>query len=267
MAKKRPKDSLDLLRDMVDETAKEHDAARGSGMAAPAAPSEPGVNDGGARGGGLGPTAKGTKGARGAKAKTGTKGTKGKTGTEDPPGTFYVYTDDTGMQHIVDSVKLVPKKHRKKARKWIMDAGDERGEHTLGDSVSKGIDSLAKTVETVAQPPPRAAPSAGGSGLHVPSVLLGLIAAAVLFLGSFIFRKRSKLVVKLLFVMVVIVIGGAAYLGWVRRQAGLGDEAMAKPKVMIDDARGAANLLQRRMLEQEEALQKIDAEPEPSSNF
>lgn len=182
-------------------------------------------------------------------------------GRGDRADTFYVYVDNDGIEHIVDSLKLVPKKLRSGAKKWVIPASEGGG--PLNDRISEGLSTIAKTVETVATPPP-IEPGPKSTGLHVPSLLIGLVAGAVIFIGSFVLRRRTPFFVKAVLAVVVAAIAGVAYLGWVRRQAGLSDAPIARPSVVLEDARRAAETLDQHHRDQKRMIEEIDEEPEKS---
>ena len=173
---------------------------------------------------------------------------------EEPPEparsqAFYVYVDKTGMEHIVDSYKLVPKRFRKTAKKWIMDHGDDRGVQQLKDLGA----SVVQRVETLASP-------SGGSGFHLASFLLGAILAGVLFIASFTFKRGGNLVTKAIVLVVAVGIASSAYLGWVRRQAGLTDDVVATPGKIIQDARDAVRSLEGRLERDRRQLLELEKE-------
>jgi len=208
-----PPDSLELLRSAVDQAAKPEVRAKNKAKA--------------------------------------TKTTKKPAATQDTPGTFYVYVDNDGLEHIVDSFQLVPKKHRSTAKKWVMDTGDERGEHDPHKQVKEPI---GDTVGLLSTP---AAPGVDPVVFHLPSFLLGLIVLAVLFLCSFLFKRKTKPVLKMILFAVALVIAGGAYFSWVRRQAGLGDDNFASPSAVIKDASRATEQLGKRQREQQQLLDEI----------
>jgi len=179
-----------------------------------------------------------------------------KEATPDGPGTFYVYTDGRGTQHIVDSAKLVPKKHRKSAKKWMMEG--------TGPSVRKIkhelSTALSKTAETVGIASPTESEAAESQGFHTPSFLLGAILASALFLASYVLRRNSSPLLKAVILVIVVGIAGGAYFGWVRRQAGIDSSATASPVAVVNDAREAVEKLEGRMQKEQKLLEAIQDE-------
>lgn len=228
---------LETLRDIVDDAARRNEAASKSAHQK-------------------------KKSKAKAKAKAKASGVNKTDPPEDTPGTFYVYDDSDGIQHIVDSVKMVPKVYRKHTKRWVMDAGDERGAGEIDAALSDGISSLARTMEAVVTPSASSSTAPLAPGFHLSSFLLGLVLGTVLFVGSFLLKKKSSLLVKAVIGLVVATIAGAAYFGWIRRQAGLSGDIIAEPRSMINDARKAADLLQQRQITQERRLEEIEKPPE-----
>jgi hypothetical protein len=170
----------------------------------------------------------------------------------DAPHTYYVYRDDAGVEHIVDALELVPVRHRGKAKKWVM-AGEEQLARGAMSEIGSALTGAVRTVSAPVRAP-------GHEALHLPSFLAGLAAAAAVFLGAVALRSRARRLAKVALVLVSIALLGGAYLGWMRRQTGLGAEMVTSPHVMVDSARDAAERLQRRMQEEQRLLEQIDAQ-------
>src|SRR5512143_1212077 len=137
---------------------------------------------------------------------------------------YYRFTDAQGRLHIVDSLERVPGPLRARAER----------------------------VELVA---PRAESQPGSAGQHSHWAAFGLGMAATLGLVLLVWALRGRAVnplLKLALVGSLVVLLGAAYLGWVRRQSGQSASFFASPSALIDDARRTADQANRRQREQQE---------------
>ena len=194
------------------------------------------------------------------------------------PRTFYSYTDKDGTSHIVDSLEAVPKAQRKSARTWdLLDRdrpaeGSDVGQQVADDvaaafAAEEGATGAAPPAGTFTTLTSRAAgPAPQGAGdlfgtFHLPSALVGLALGALLFLTPNVMRRGLGRPIKLALGFIAIALAGTAYLGWIRQEAGLGDAPLARPKVLIHEAREAA----RAMEEANRARQRQLDELEPQS--
>jgi hypothetical protein len=181
------------------------------------------------------------------------------TGQTGGSGTFFVYKDSKGVQHIVDSVKLVPKQYRKGAKRWR--TGDEKPAERTGQGSAEEITSVEAQPPSVAEVSAPVCPTlppveADGRTVHVPSLLLGIGLGAVFFLVWLFLRRRSSALLKLLIGVFIATLLSAGYVGWVRRQAGF-TGGIPGPTAAIEDARRAADALQQRSLERTRLLEDI----------
>lgn len=170
----------------------------------------------------------------------------------DPPGTFYTYVDGAGVSHIVDSPLRIPAKHQHTAQRWVTSGAADQGTPVV---IPQGLTQLAKQITA----PTPTAPWVGP--IHGPSVLLGVTGAAATFLVFTLLRRRTTWLMRMIAVMVVAALGGAAYLGWVRRQAGLGADALSNPGAALLDAQRAAQKLESRNQQHREMLDTIATDP------
>ncbi len=145
---------------------------------------------------------------------------------------YYRFTDAQGRLHIVDSLERVPGPLRARA---------ERIELTA---------------------PPAESPP-GSAGQHAPWTAFGLGMAAALGMVLLVWALRGRAVnplLKLALVGGLVVLMGAAYLGWVRRQSGQSASFFASPSALIDDARRTVDQANRRQREQQKALDELEHE-------
>ena len=94
--------------------------------------------------------------------------------------------------------------------------------------------------------------------LDLPSVAVGFAGSLVFFLVFAIVRKTFGLMIKLALLAAILILVGGAYFGWLRRASGMGDDALASPQELIDDAKRTAADYQKRIDQQEKALKKIE---------
>ena len=156
--------------------------------------------------------------------------------------TFYRWVDSQGRLHVVSSLDDVPVADRPQAAQVTLNG-----------------------VEAVGHYPPPAGVSAPGGVAWQPewiSFAVGFVAALVLaFLyrvlpGGMRWATRAALVVG-----VGALITGA-YLGLVRRTAGLsGSQALASPSALIQDAKSAVEQMNARQKQQDEELRQLQTDP------
>lgn len=197
---------------------------------------------------------------------------------------FVIYRDDTGQPHVVQSMGDVPAPYRAAATKVTMpplkDAPGILGfdADDLGDILRAAREQLG------AQAPPPAKQRRSHKhgrghrkthateqknaplGLDLPSIGIGAaVGLAVGILIARLFRGRIRLLL-----MVVglagLLLGGMAYLGWIRSQAGLPSGHIATPGDILDDAKKAAAAMKRQRRAQRKALKLVNEviRPEPS---
>ncbi len=158
------------------------------------------------------------------------------------------YTDERGVEHLVDDLSEVPPAFQKSAR-------PVRGEvqvqnPSLGTQLYEGARAAVQ----------------GGSGewlgpAHLPSALGGA-ALTVVVLGLWWMKSRGG--GKVMRGLVGLAAAAALYFGyvaWARRQAGL-PEAPPTPAAAVDDARRAAGALEEKLRREAEALEAIESEPD-----
>ncbi len=169
--------------------------------------------------------------------------------------TFYRYQRDDGTVVIVDSPSKLPPEARRKAQRVELDARPSQS--------AEGALPGAFTDGAVARD---ALPSEGGHlQLDAPSFGFGMGAGVLLTtvaVGLLRWTSRGGALPRRLLVSLVVlglVAGaGSAYLGWLRRTTGQGDDAFASPSRVIDDAKKAADGVQRARREQERQLQELE---------
>lgn len=157
----------------------------------------------------------------------------------DKPGqtqSFYRWEDAQGRVHIVSSLDDVPAAERAKLARVDL-----------------------KSDEAVSRYP-SASPGFALPKLDWPSVAIGFGAALlVAMVFRFVPNGWRWLGRLALFGGVGLVLTGA-YLGAVRRSAGLEGGAFAAPSALIQDAKTAVEQMNQRQKQQEEELRKIQAE-------
>jgi hypothetical protein len=161
---------------------------------------------------------------------------------------FFTYEDGEGHVYIVDSLEQIPNKYRELAN-----------EVKLGDRLreakklpKKSLKEAKKVQREVGDVVPFV------NDLDLPSVAVGFAASLVVFLALAVVRKSLGLVLKLGLLLLIICLLGGAYFGWLRRASGMGDDALASPKTLIDDAKRAASDYQKKLDGQEKTLKKIE---------
>jgi hypothetical protein len=98
------------------------------------------------------------------------------------------------------------------------------------------------------------------SGVDVRSLYLGVgVGIFAGFLLSWVLRILPR-VGKIVLLAALICAGGLAYLGWMRRSAGLSQDLVATPQTLVDDAKTAVEKMNLRLRQQDEELKKIEAE-------
>ena len=82
-----------------------------------------------------------------------------------------------------------------------------------------------------------------------------IVGAAV----ALIFARSRRTVVKLALAVGVLLLGAGAYLGFLRREAGLSGGASTSPREIIADVHGAAAAMKDHFGEQQKALETVEA--------
>ncbi len=94
--------------------------------------------------------------------------------------------------------------------------------------------------------------------LDLPSVAVGFALSLVLWVGSSVVRRSGRLLFKLAGILLVVALVVGAYFGWLRRVAGLSDSQLSNPASVIQDAKGAAEKMQRRLQKNERTLRQLE---------
>jgi uncharacterized membrane protein (Fun14 family) len=109
----------------------------------------------------------------------------------------------------------------------------------------------------VLEPPP---PKSIMSGLDTRSLWVGVALGVVGgFTLSWLLRVIPR-VGRLVVGAAILVVGALAYLGWMRRSAGLSQDLAATPQALVDDAKRAVEKMNARMHQQDEELKKLENE-------
>ena len=161
---------------------------------------------------------------------------------------FFTYEDGEGHVYIVDSIEQIPKKYRELAE-----------EVRLGDRLKeakklqqKSLKQAKKVQRDVGDVVPFV------NDLDLPSVAVGFALSLVVVLALAMVKKTLGLMLKLALLGVIVCLLAGAYFGWLRRASGLGDDQLASPKTVIEDAKRAASDFQRKIDDQERTLKKIE---------
>ena len=157
---------------------------------------------------------------------------------------FYRYTDAAGRTHIVDRLDRVP--------------ADQRSSVERLDLRSAGA------VIPTAAPAPRSVTATGMGdfvrALDAPSVVVGFGLAVTVYAVRTLVRPMAPMLLRLTLVATAVALFASGYLGWVRRASGVGDEALASPTQVLDDARKAARRMTDRFEAQRRVLRTIEEE-------
>jgi hypothetical protein len=160
---------------------------------------------------------------------------------------YYSYTDIHGVEVIVQRFADVPEQYREQAKHIDL----SKPAITLPASPSQNSTLQTALVDAM---------GACGKGtlLHVPSFIIGAGTALALGLVAMLAFRRANRFLALVASAVVVAALGLGYMTYVRRQAGLPGPALATPATLLDDARAAAGALNKRQVEQEQALDEVD---------
>jgi hypothetical protein len=149
---------------------------------------------------------------------------------------YYRWIDAEGRLHVVSSVDDVPSAARAKAERLELNPETSRQMHSAGY--------------------PKA-PAPPAFELDFASFGVGFAAALCLAL---LFRLLPQSMRWMSRVVIVVCLGGllvGAYLGLVRRQSGLGQDAFASPSAIVEDAKSAVEKMNLRQKRQDEELRRI----------
>ncbi|HVY30082.1 MAG TPA: hypothetical protein VHB79_26175 [Polyangiaceae bacterium] len=157
----------------------------------------------------------------------------------DKPGqtqAFYRFEDAQGRVHIVSSLDDVPVTERAKVRRVDLNSAD---------AVSRY---------------PAATPGFSMPSVDGPSFALGFGAALLVGMLLRIVPGGGRWLWKLALIAGIVLVLTGAYLGAVRRAAGIDGGALAAPSALIQDAKTAVEHMNQRQKQQEEELRKLQAE-------
>lgn len=181
---------------------------------------------------------------------------------DGPVQNFYEYRDDHGVQHFTSRLDDVPPHARAHAKHIRL----EHDEHPIAELKARAAHEL-DAVELTARKGIREARTAERevsgvlpfvADLDPPSIGVGFALGIGVFLVHALLRRSGRLVLKISLVAAMIVLLGGAYLGWLRRAAGLSDRAMASPGEIIDDARHGVDQLNERTRQQDRTLKSLE---------
>ena len=160
---------------------------------------------------------------------------------------FFSFSDANGIEVIVQRLADVPEQYRAQAK------------HI--DLSKPAINLPAKRSENSpaqAKPADALGPFGNGTSLNVPSFILGTGTGLTLGLIAMLVFRRSSRFLSLILGVVVFAALGIGYLTYIRQKAGLPGSTLATPATLLEDARTAAGALNKRNVEQEQALKEID---------
>lgn len=149
---------------------------------------------------------------------------------------FYRYQDERGATVIVDSLSRVPEKARARAERVNL----------APETKLPSLPSL-----------PSFSSEGGGFTLDWPSFAVGFGAALVLVIVLTSFRRFSSPLARLVLFAIGGLLAGSAYLGWLRRSTGQGDNAFASPSALVEDTRRAVEALKQRNQAQQQQIDEI----------
>lgn len=166
--------------------------------------------------------------------------------SEDGGLTVYRYVDERGTVHITDDAAAVP--------------ATARGEAQV-ETLPPVPESSAWDAAWFETPTP---------SLHLPSAIVGAGGVLVLALLVRLLRGRARALLKVAGVAALVVLAASFYVGAMRGLAGLGQAPIANPLTnpsaipltnpsrLVDDAREAADAMNRRNETQKRALERIE---------
>ncbi len=179
---------------------------------------------------------------------------------------FYAYVGADGTLHVVDKLSLVPAKYRDSVQKLHFPSSPKTSEQ-LTASLSGGIAQEAERALVKAQKLSKQGSKQVRalkkqirptlSHLDLPSAAIGFAAGLILILGISILRVSGRWILKLALIAVIIMLLAGAYLGAVRRVAGLSPNSLASPQAIINDAKKAVRAEEKRIRKQQRILGEI----------
>jgi hypothetical protein len=156
---------------------------------------------------------------------------------------YFSYTDANGGEVIVHQLKDVPAASRASVK------------HI--DLSKPGFDAKAKLSAVATQ-----APSAGAGlsplALHKPSFLIGVGVTVVFGVLAALVLRRATRVFMVLLGLAIAAGSFTVYLTFLRKQTGLGSGRLATPATLLDDARAAAEAVDRHHKDQDRAFDELE---------
>ena len=158
---------------------------------------------------------------------------------------FFVYTDASGADVIVQRLADVPEPYRAQARQFDL----SKPAKTVS---AQRDDDCDPTQDATSRAPTAAEGRAGiASAFHGPSFAMGAVTAVSLGLVVWLALRRTSRVLSLAFAALIMAVLGFGYLAYIRQQTGLPPAGLTTPAVLIDDARNAAGTVDKRYKGQE----------------
>ena len=153
--------------------------------------------------------------------------------------TFYRWVDGQGRTHVVASLDEVPLAERARAASVSLNSEDAVGRYTA---------PVASSSSPAWQP-------------EWISFGVGFGVALVLALIFRLLPGSMRWVTRIAFVLGAVALLMGAYLGLIRRTAGLqGDQVLTSPSALIQDARSAVEQMNARQKQQDEELRQLQNE-------
>lgn len=149
---------------------------------------------------------------------------------------FYRWQDAQGRVHIVTSLDEVPPAERAKVVRVDLNSAEAVSHY------------------------PAATPGFSWPSVDWSSFALGFGAALLVAMVFRVLPGGGRWLWKLALVAGVVLVLTGAYLGAVRRAAGIDGGALAAPSALIQDAKTAVERMNQRQKQQEEELRKLQAE-------
>jgi len=165
---------------------------------------------------------------------------------------FFVYTDATGVDVVVQHLADVPAQYRAQARQLDLSKPAK--------TVSAGRGGRDDSTQGSASPMPDAVDGKQGvsANFHGPSFAMGVVTAISVGLVIWLASRRTGRILSLAFGLLILAVLGLGYLAYLRQQVGLRPAGLTTPAVLIDDARSAAGTVDKRYQEQEREMREIE---------
>jgi len=186
-------------------------------------------------------------------------------------GALYRFRDDTGAWVYTNDPDSVPAGQREGIEAFVPKAlhreGLEERAERVKDQAQEALEELpgkAKALGRRSKKQAEAVQREVGDvvpfvkDLDLPSVAVGFALSLVLWVGSSVVRRSGRLLFKLAGIALVVALVVGAYFGWLRRAAGLSDSQLSNPASVIQDAKGAAEQMQRRLQKNERTLRQLE---------